>query len=40
MYNQVQAIIVNNVLSYIKKVTFVCAAATPAYIFATYIKGQ
>lgn len=40
MFQDVQAVMLNNVLSYIKKVTFVCAAATPAYILSAYIKGQ
>lgn len=40
MYQEVQAIILNNVLSYIKKATYVCAAATPAYVLSTFIKGQ
>lgn len=37
MYQQAQAIMLNNVLSYISSATFVCAAATPAYILSAYI---
>jgi hypothetical protein len=40
MFQQVQQIMINNVLSYIKSAKFECAAATPAYILSTYIKGQ
>jgi hypothetical protein len=40
MYQQVQAIVLNNVTSYIKSATFVCAAATPAYVLSAYLPGQ
>ena len=40
MFQEAQAIMLNNVLSYIKKATWVCAAGTPAYVLSTFIKGQ
>lgn len=39
-YQQVEGIIINNIDGRIKKAIVRCAAATPAYIFSIYMKGQ
>jgi hypothetical protein len=37
MFQEVPAIMVNNINAYIKSATFTCAAATPAYVFSVKI---
>lgn len=39
-FQQVPTVVINNVDGRIKKCVVRCAAATPAYILAVYIKGQ